>query len=69
MIGGFMGHLLLQELAKATGLPESIIKKELSELISKSGKSIDQTTLDDLREILADYLQDVLNDAKKELTL
>lgn len=64
-----MGHLLLQELAKATGLPESIVKEELSKLISRSGKSIDQTTLDDLREILADYLQDVLSDAKKELTL
>ena len=62
-----MGENLLQELARATGLPESLVKKELSSLIAQSGKSIDDTTLEDLREILAEYLQDVLSAAKNEL--
>lgn len=61
------GTELLNELSNATGLPDELIGEELSRLISSAGKSTDNVTLDDLREMLAAYLQDVLLEAKDSL--
>lgn len=55
-----MGHDLLDILVVGTGLPENGVRQELLELINRNGKTPDALTMDDLREILADYLQDVL---------
>lgn len=62
--GGVSGTELLCELSEATGLPNELIGEELSRLISASGKSTDSVSLDDLRELLGAYLQDVLVQAK-----
>jgi hypothetical protein len=62
--GGLRGTELLKELSAATGLPNEMIGEELSRLISSAGKSTENITLDELREMLATYLQDVLLDAK-----
>ena len=63
------GAELLNELSDATGLPEALISEELSRLLDSAGKSPDSVTLDELRDLLAVYLQDVLIDAKKSLTI
>ena len=58
------GTELLNELSDATGLPNEMIGEELSRLISGAGKSTDNVTLDELRELLGCYLQDVLLEAR-----
>jgi hypothetical protein len=60
-----MGHSLIETLIMATGLPETQIRSELQFLISKHGKSPETVTVADLREIMAEYLQDVLLAAKE----
>lgn len=62
------GDDLLNVVAEATGLPQALIVDELQCLASKAGLSIDQLTLDDLRDLLAEYLQDVLVSAKNIYT-
>ncbi len=63
--GSVRGTALIHELSHATGLPDDLIGEELSRIISNSGKSTSEVTLDELREMLATYLQDVLVDAKE----
>ncbi len=58
------GTELLNELTNATGLPDDLIGNELTRLVLTAGKSTDNVTLDDLRDMLASYLQDVLLEAK-----
>ncbi len=62
--GGVRGTALIEELSAASGLPDDLIGEELSRIISGAGKSTADVTLDDLREMLASYLQDVLSEAK-----
>jgi hypothetical protein len=59
-----MGHSLLETLILATGLPEGQIRTELQILMSKHGKSPETVTVADLREIMTEYLQDILLAAK-----
>lgn len=59
-----MGKELFETVVTHTGLPENAIRDEFSVLLAKHGKSVESLTLDDLREILADYLQDILVEAK-----
>ena len=61
-----MGDKLLSEISEATGLPENLVSDELNRLVSQAGKDTSDTTLDDLRVILADYVQEVLIKAKDE---
>lgn len=61
------GHALLEILAEASGLPTDLVERELVELIKAQGKNEKVVTLDDLREILSAYLQDVLVQAKEDL--
>lgn len=55
-----MGNALLEMVILATGLPEGEIRRELQTLIHRHGKTAETLTIEELREILADYLQDVL---------
>lgn len=55
---------LLRQLIEATGLPPESIEIELRALIAKAGFSPDTLTLDQVRELLALYLQDALVEAK-----
>lgn len=65
--GSVRGTALIYELSQATGLPDDLIGEELSRIISSAGKSTSDVTLDELREMLASYLQDVLIEAKDSL--
>lgn len=60
-----MGNKLLEMVILATGLPESEIRSELQNLLRQHGKSAESLTTEDLREIMAEYLQDVLLAAKE----
>lgn len=62
--GSVRGTALINELSHATGLPDDLIGEELSRIIAGAGKSTSDVTLDELREMLAAYLQDVLIEAK-----
>lgn len=59
-----MGNELLNEVTEATGLPEDLIGDELSRLIRQAELDPQSITLDQLRIILASYLQDVFVEAK-----
>lgn len=59
------GSLLFKILIEATGLPTETVEKELLRLMSARGVSVDTLTLDDLREVLASYLQETLLEAKE----
>lgn len=59
------GEALLLEVTKATNLPEKLIKNELEHLVAHNGLSTEQVSLDDLRQLLADYLQDVFLKAQQ----
>lgn len=63
-----MGEKLLEEVVDATGLPEDMMSKELNRLVSQAGLESKDLTLEDLRTILAEYVQDVLLAAQKEFS-
>lgn len=59
-----MGQELFEMLMAGTGLPDQGLRNEMMALMKRHGKSVDSLTMDDLREVLADYLQDVLLEVK-----
>ena len=61
-----MPNRLLEELATATGLPEGLVRRELNEMIAKSGTDAAVLTLDQLRELIAEYLREVIFRMKLE---
>jgi hypothetical protein len=63
-----MGEKLLGEITEATGLPKELVSAELVRLIEAAGLTPAETTLDDLRKILANYVQDVLLEAKQDFS-
>ena len=58
------GMELLRTLVEATGLPPAAVEPELLKLLSQRGLTPESVRLEDVREILAVYLQDVLLEAK-----
>jgi hypothetical protein len=67
------GAKLIQNLISATGLPlnddtQAGMLSELQRLAKTSGKNTDNMTLDDLRDVLAEYLQEVLLSAQEEFS-
>ncbi len=63
-----MADSLFNTVIQATGLPEDSVEKELRTLIARHGKSPQDLTLDDLREILADYLQTIILESQDKLS-
>lgn len=59
-----MGEALIKTVVASTGLPHESVTEELNRLITKAGLQKEALTLDDMRVILADYLQDTLLDLK-----
>lgn len=59
-----MENPLLEKLVDQTGLPRNLIKQELSQILKHYGFSPDKITLDDLREVMAEYLQDTFIELK-----
>ncbi len=62
-----MGEGLIEELKTSTGLPQDLLGAELERLILAAGLEPQNLTLDDLRAIIAEYLQDVFIEAKNDL--
>jgi hypothetical protein len=56
---------IANEVIAATGLPKETISKELNSLLEAAGVDRSDLTLDDLRQVLAEYVQDVLVAAKE----
>ncbi len=54
------GSALLDELAINSGLPPELIGEELSGLLRAQGLQTSEATLDQLRDLLTEYLQEVL---------
>lgn len=59
------GEQLITQLSDLTGLPPEMVQKELRRLLAKSGLDAQALTLEDVRELLAVYLQDVLLQVKE----
>lgn len=60
-----MGSALLEMVILATGLPEGEVRRELQTLMIQHGKTAETLTVDDLREMMTEYLQDVILAAKE----
>lgn len=63
-----MAGSLFNTVIQATGLPEDSVEKELRMLVARHGKSPQDLTIDDLREILADYLQTIIIESQDKLS-
>ena len=55
-----MGNKLFETVVSATGLPEEACRNDFAEVLQKYGKNPDNLTLDELREVIAEFLQDSL---------
>jgi hypothetical protein len=62
---GVSGLALLKLLIQSTGLPPEAVERELTKILSKANIQPENLTLDDVRDLLAIYLQDVLIEAKQ----
>lgn len=58
--GTASGNVLFKQLIELTGLPAEEIGKELKKLLKEKGLDPDFVTLEQLREVLACYLQKTL---------
>lgn len=61
-----MGETLAKTIIEATGLPQEPIERELASLISPRGKTLETLTLDELREVMAEYLQTVFLELQED---
>lgn len=61
-----MGQDVLKSLIQATGISEELISPELKSLTDRAGLSVENLTIEDLRLILAEYVQEVLLSAKEQ---
>lgn len=61
-----MDDNLFDKVVQNTGLPEDLISDELSQLLKGAGINKSDVTLDELRDVISNYLQDVLLKAKEE---
>jgi hypothetical protein len=59
MKGGFMDETLIKTLIRATGLPQEEAQKMLRKILMDSGKNPQEFSLEDLRLIMGQLLQDL----------
>jgi hypothetical protein len=59
-----MANELFKKVTDATGLPSDLITKELTQIVNNKGIQSDDLTLDDLRVVMAEYLREVILQAK-----
>ncbi len=57
---------ILTNLIAATGISEELISSEIKSLTDRAGIKPQDLTIEDLRQILAEYVQEVLLSAKEE---
>ena len=58
---------LLQTLVEATGLPKEYAEKEFNRILNEHQITPENLTLEQVRMVLAELLQDVLLEAKENL--
>ncbi len=59
-----MANELFKKVTDATGLPSDLITKELNQIVNNKGIQSDDLTLDELRVVMAEYLREVILQAK-----
>lgn len=59
------GKALVHKLLEATGVNGESLEAEMKKVMDDSNVNEETLTLEQLREILANYLQDVLTEAKE----
>ncbi len=52
-----MGNTLSKTVIAATGLPQDPVEREFNALLEKYGKTPEALTVEELREVMAEYLQ------------
>lgn len=62
------GLPLLNLLLEATGLPKEAVQKEIISRIRLAGLKEDNISMDELRQLIVDYLQDTLPEVKSQLS-
>lgn len=63
-----MGETLAKTVIAATGLPQDPVEKEFNALLEKHGKTPENLTLEELREVMAEYLQMVFLELHDEMS-
>lgn len=61
-----MGDNLFDKVVKSTGLPEELVTQDFLKKVTDKGFDRGTLTLDQIRDVLADYLQDVILQAREE---
>lgn len=61
-----MGNKLFSEVTGLTGLPEELIGEELKTLLERKGVEPEELTMESLREALADYLTQVVQEMAEQ---
>lgn len=62
------GENLVEAVIAATGLPQNPLEKEFHMLLEKHGKNPEEMTLEDLREVMVDYLQTVMMELHEDIS-
>lgn len=62
-------HGLAQDVIELSGLPAEYATSELDALLTKKGYNPDTLTLEQLREVLADLLQDMILDSADNIAV
>lgn len=57
------GNELFEVLVQNTGLPEKFVRERFEMLIQEKGGSIETLNLEQVRELLADFMLDLINEA------
>jgi hypothetical protein len=58
--GMLAGHELFETLVENTGLPEHYVRVRLSQLLRDRGLTMEELTLDNVRDILSTFLLDLI---------
>jgi hypothetical protein len=59
------GQTLIDQVVSETGLPADQLTRELVELLESAGITPETASLDELRLVLTEYVQDILVQAKE----
>lgn len=66
MADDLIGKKLFDQVTEATGLPNDLVAGELRTLLRQAEIEPENMSLDDLRRVLAEYVQDILLSVKDE---
>ena len=61
------GLQLIDKICQSTDLPEELLNRELLSLLTANNINSEELTLDQLRDLLSEYLQDTLIKLKEEM--